>query len=423
MSVTGSIPLGEAIFWGLVTFSLLVLLHEGGHFLAARAFGVRVHEFMIGLPGPSLRFKRNGTAFGVTAIPLGGYVRIAGMEPGPEDDLLAAALGIVVDAGRAHSVTLTSAMPISSDRALSLLITLADWGAVVPADDDTVSYVAQVARGEGESDQDMLDRVRSTTYRGKSPLKRVTILAMGVLVNLVAAILTFTIVLSVWGYYVASLNVAEVRPGSGAEAAGVRAGDRIVALDGAELGGWEDLLRVIGGAKPGQTIAVTYERDGERLTGRAVLGEFEGRPLLGITADSEHVRSSVPQALGQSLGLTWEVAKVIGRFLTPSTFKETLRDVQGVVGISVMAAEAAKAGPLDYAGLVALLSLSLGLMNLLPIPPLDGGKILIEIVEKLAGRPLKREFSLGLSAAGAVLLFSLIGYLMYADVVRYVGNG
>ena len=80
------------IFWGVVTFSILVVLHEGGHFLAARAFGVKVHEFMIGLPGPALRLKTKKTTFGITVVPLGGYVRIAGMEPGPEDELMGPAL-------------------------------------------------------------------------------------------------------------------------------------------------------------------------------------------------------------------------------------------------------------------------------------------------------------------------------------------
>ncbi len=80
------------IFWGVITFSLLIVIHEGGHFLSARVFGVKVHEFMLGLPGPAIRIQGKKTTYGVTAIPLGGYVKIAGMEPGPEDPLLGDAL-------------------------------------------------------------------------------------------------------------------------------------------------------------------------------------------------------------------------------------------------------------------------------------------------------------------------------------------
>ena len=85
----------SAVFWGVLTFSILVVLHEGGHFLTARAFGVHVHEFMIGLPGPAIRFRGKKTDYGITAIPLGGYVRISGMEPGPEEPLLGPALAYV----------------------------------------------------------------------------------------------------------------------------------------------------------------------------------------------------------------------------------------------------------------------------------------------------------------------------------------
>src|SRR5664280_612765 len=83
------------IFWFIITFSILVVLHEGGHFLVARAFGVHVHEFMIGLPGPAIRIHGKKTDYGVTAVPLGGYVRISGMEPGPEDERLGAVLAYV----------------------------------------------------------------------------------------------------------------------------------------------------------------------------------------------------------------------------------------------------------------------------------------------------------------------------------------
>ncbi len=89
----------SALFWGIITFSLLVLIHEGGHFAAARMFGVKVHEFMIGLPGPALRLHGKKTVYGITAIPLGGYVRIAGMEPGPENPLLGPALAAATRRG------------------------------------------------------------------------------------------------------------------------------------------------------------------------------------------------------------------------------------------------------------------------------------------------------------------------------------
>ncbi len=97
-----------------------------------------------------------------------------------------------------------------------------------------------------------------------------------------------------------------------------------------------------------------------------------------------------------------------------------MEGARGVIGISVEVAEAVRNGPLDYAWLIALLSLSLGVMNILPIPPLDGGKVLLEIIERVKGSPIPRNVVMGISMAGVLVLFSFIGYVMYADVMRYV---
>ena len=112
----------SAILWGVPTFSLLIVLHEGGHFAVARAFGVKVHEFMLGLPGPALRFRGGKTTYGVTAIPLGGYVRISGMEPGPQDPLLGSALEFVIRVQEADANGLSHALDIDMARAETLLL-------------------------------------------------------------------------------------------------------------------------------------------------------------------------------------------------------------------------------------------------------------------------------------------------------------
>jgi len=417
---------GSTVLWGVLTFSILVVIHEGGHFLAARAFGVKVHEFMVGLPGPALRLrsKRTGTAFGVTAIPLGGYVRIAGMEPGPEDELLAPALKAATIARRTDANRLAAEIGVDVDRAARLLATLADWGALEPAPDDEVSYLAVLEADEHTDETALLDSARSVTYRALSKPKRITVLSMGVLANLLTALVVFTTVLSVWGYYTQSLTLYDVAPGSGAAAAGLRAGDRIVAIDGEELADWTALTAAIARTNPGDSVEVVYVRDGQTARTTAVITESEhGTPVLGVVSDVERVNPTLGEAALESVRLTGMVFAAIGRFFSPETFGESVEGARSIVGISVEVAEAARSGPLSYAWMVALLSLSLGVMNILPIPPLDGGKVAIEVVEVVVRRPLGRRFSLGLSLTGAVLLFSLIGYLMYADVVRYFIEG
>jgi regulator of sigma E protease len=424
-----NMPLGvAATFWGIVTFSLLVVIHEGGHFLAARFFGVKVHEFMVGLPGPALRVKsrRSGTSYGVTMIPLGGYVRIAGMEPGAEDALLGRALGLLVDRDRLGPSELSTELAaggVDHARATAMLTTLEDYGAAESIPDWPESR-SLVERGDGETDDALLERVRAGVYRGQKTWKRVTILAMGVLFNLLAAMLIFTVTLSAWGYEVPSTTLATIVKGSAAASAGLKVGDRITAIDGEPIDAWEALLASTGAHKPGDKATVTVTRSGQSMTLAVVFGKNDtGHAFLGVGPKPVRKRFTVLAAAKESVIWTGMVFVAVANFFNPSTFAASLSGARSVVGISYEVAAAVKAGPINYAWMVALLSLSLGVMNILPIPPLDGGKIAVELVERVFRKPLRREISYAFSAVGTLLLFSLIFYLMYADVVRYIVKG
>jgi regulator of sigma E protease len=406
----------DIVFWGVLTFSILVVLHEGGHFLAARAFGVKVHEFMIGLPGPALRLRTKNMDWGITAIPLGGYVRIAGMEPGPEDALLGPALGAIARAGELEIGELSTELGVDVQRATALVTTLEDWGALTEPKPDIVTLTTSLDSAMGETA--LLDAARRRTYRGLPTWKRLVVLTAGVVVNLFTAIAVFTVVLSAWGTYEPSTVLETVNAASPAAQAGILPGDRLVSFEGQPVESWVGFLELMSTTDSGQTVTIGVERAGATIERDAVLAERDGHGFLGIGPSFAKVEYTVPQAIRQSFVWTGTVFKAIGDFFRPATFARSVENARGVVGISIMAADAAKAGPLDYAWLIALLSLSLGAMNILPIPPLDGGKVAVEIIERAAGRPLGRRFSIAVSAAGAVLLFSLIGYIMYTDVMR-----
>ena len=414
-----------AVFWFIVTFSILVVLHEGGHFLVARSFGVHVHEFMIGLPGPSLRFHGKKTDYGVTAIPLGGYVRISGMEPGPEDPNLGTVLAYVT---RVQTTTLDQ---VSRDVGLSLedadaaLIVLADWNAISRAESgENETYVAHFEAASADDPDALLDRARSTTYRGLPTWKRIVVLSAGVVVNLIAAVLVFVLVLTLYGIPTASLKIESTLPGSGAAKAGIVEGDTVTALDTQQLASWDDLLAAVAKHKPGESVAVTVRTtSGTTRQVTVVLGDAAGKPRLGIQASTELVHQSLGEALKMSFGYVGLVFKAIAGFFSPRTFQTSIQQSTGVIGVAVLAQQAAQRGPIDYAFLVALLSLSLGVMNILPIPPLDGGKVAIEIWEGVSRRQLSRQVAIGISLAGTLVLVALIGYLMYADVMRFVIHG
>lgn len=413
-----------ALFWGVITFSLLVVVHEGGHFFAARLFGVKVHEFMVGLPGPAIRFRGSKTTYGITAIPLGGYVRIAGMEPGPEEPLLGPALAAVTVAETMDADGLAEALGIDVDHADRLLLTLSDWDAVEAVEDRADRYRSKFAAVDAADPDALLDRAREVTYRGLSTTKRIIVLSMGVLLNLATAVIVFTLVLSLFGYVRDTGEVGTVSPGSAAQSAGVRPGDRIVSVDGKATPEFQDLVHTIAEYEVGQSVELVFERGTSRETATATLGENPNTDgaMLGVTPAWEEVRLNPWEAFMLSFSFIGLTFVAIAGFFNPATFATSVSQSSSVIGAAQYAAEAAQSGPLDYARIVALLSLSLGVINILPLPPLDGGKIALEIIERLRGKPLPRGFSIGVSLSGAALLFALIAYLMYTDITRLVGG-
>ncbi|NTW27875.1 MAG: site-2 protease family protein [Coriobacteriia bacterium] len=414
----------SAIFWGILTFSILVVLHEGGHFLVARAFGVRVHEFMIGLPGPALRFRGKKTTYGITAIPLGGYVRIAGMEPGPEDPMLAQALAFVTREGSVGIPQLARECDIDEDRAGSILATLADWGAIEPEADTDDVFVSRYPHDDSVDPITLLTRARRETFRGLPTWKRICVLAAGVVMNLAAAILVFVLVLSLYGEVKPTLTVDSVVSGSPAASADIRAGDTLTGLNGQTLADWQALIDALRARVPGDSVAVTLLRSGEsRTIDLTLTASASGNAMMGVAPQQINVPSPVGAAFRQSISWVGQVFVAIAGFFNPKSFQSSVSQSTSIIGISVIVSQEAQRGPIDYAFIVALLSLSLGAMNILPIPPLDGGKIVMEVAERIARKPLSRNVVLGISATGTALLFVFIGYLMYADILRFIVNG
>ena len=416
----------SAILWGIPTFSILVVLHEGGHFAVARAFGVKVHEFMLGLPGPALRYKGKHTTYGVTAILLGGYVRIAGMEPGPEDPLMTDALAYITRVGSGNAAGLSYALDVDMRRAETLLVTLADWDAIDVDENDRDTYVAKAGPEDAQDAAVLLGEARKHTYRGLPTWKRVAVLSAGVVVNLLTAILIFVGMLMLIGVPTptGSLKLASAAAGGPAALVGIRAGDTITALDAKKLADWSALLDTIATYKPGDTVVVTVMRDGAEKTFTVVLGKNDlGKARLGVEESTAYVRSSLGAALKDSFTWIGMVFVAIANFFNPHTFQATVAQSSSIIGASVVVSRAAASGWVDFIWIVALLSLSLGVINVVPIPPLDGGKIALELIERVMGRPLPRNLSLSLSAIGAMMLFALIGYLMYTDILRYVVHG
>ena len=451
----------SAVFWGLLVLSLLVLVHEGGHFLSARFFGMRVTEFFLGLPFRyrlSWKSKRFGTEFGVTPLLLGGYNRICGME-GEEDELLPRALSIVQREGRVTAEALARELAIDEERAYALLAALVDMGSIKPYYDperdehpwqrewpaafETLRRDAMM-RTEYDSDHDFdapgttdagasrpVDDIESfyaqetkCTYRGKGFVARVVTLLAGPLVNILMAFVLLVGSLMITGVEVGvDTNVlGGVSEGSLVEAAGLRGGDKILKLGANDVTSWTTLVEALDTCtEEGGDIKVAYMRDGETYETVIDVPEGEDVETYGFIRQIEIYHPTIGEATSAAWSYLGLVGGTVARIIMPQHTIEVVSQSSSIVGISAMASEAAASGIGDLILLAAAISVSLGFMNLLPIPPLDGGKILIEIVQLILRRPLSTKAQNAVSYVGLAFFIFIFCFAVRNDIFRIMG--
>ena len=444
------------IFWGVIVLSALVFVHEGGHFLAARACGVRVTEFFLGLP---CRFnvhhasKRIGTKFGVTPLLLGGYAAICGMDP-EEAPLAAPVLSAIHRRGTVTVSELAEELEASKDDVLDACAFLMSWGSVAPVYDESKgerpngkyypsTYAAMPrdkagntifdgrafdrahATAQGEpwepemGAEKFLEQERSRTYLGKGFWKRALMLVAGIGVNILTGFLIMVFAYSVLGTQVArDVNViGDVTPGSPAATAGIESGDAIEAVGDTQTSSFTDIYQALQTYKPGDEVTLTCRRDGAE---RIVSARIGNDGVLGIAAQTETFHLSPLDAMRVTAGYVAATAAGVAQLVQPQHTMEVLQNSSSIVGISVMSAQAASEGPSTLLSFAALISFSLAFMNLLPIPPLDGGKLLIEIIQALTRKTVPLKVQTNLSYAGVVLFALLFVFMLRTDILRLI---
>ena len=451
----------SAAFWGLVVLSVLVFVHEGGHYLAARAFRVRATEFFLGLPCRlklSVKSRAVGTEFGVTPVLLGGYTRICGMEGG-DDELLAPALDIVMRRGRVTAHEVAEELGVDDDRAYDLLATLCDWASIRPYYDPALgerpgqstypeAFETPARDGDNLTEYDrghdfskpgsteagmphetgvcpalFLEQERSRTYLGADTLKRICMLAAGPLVNIVLAfvIVTCSFMAQEVRYVPDVSTIGGVEEGTPAAAAGLEEGDVITAVDGTPVSTWTELVDALAPyLESGTDLDLTVERGGRELTVLLDLPDGQPSEKIGILSTIATYHPTLPQAAQATLTYTGQVASYVAQLLNPSQTMEILDQSSSIVGISAMASEAASTGLSNLLLFAAAISMSLGFMNLIPLPPFDGGKILIELVQLVIRRPLTPRVQNGLSYLGLGFMIFVFVVVLKNDIVRFV---
>ncbi len=352
------------ILSAVVVLGVLIFVHELGHFIFAKLFRVGVEKFSLGF-GPKLVGRKIGeTEYLISSFPLGGYVKMVG-----ESD-------------------------------------------------------------EGELCPD--DRLRS--FSGKPPLQRIVIVAAGPVFNLIFAYLVFITVYMV-GVPSVTTRIGEVVEGKPAARAGIKAGDLITAVNGKAVPRWDDFAKMIAESK-GQPVTIQAMRGKQSLsftvvpetrTGKNILGESVSSPVIGVVSSKETVidRFGPGEAFVRGSAQTWNVIRLtllsIVKLIERAIPLET---IGGPIMIAKMAGQQAAAGGVSFLAFMALLSVNLGVLNLLPVPILDGGHLFFYLWELIFRRPVSLKTREMAQQIGLVLLIALMVLAFYNDIARYfLGQG
>ncbi|HEV7872926.1 MAG TPA: RIP metalloprotease RseP [Enterovirga sp.] len=350
----------------LFVLTIVVFVHEYGHFIVGRLCGVGVKAFSIGFGRELYGWNdRHGTRWKISAVPLGGYVKFVG-------DMN---------------------------------------GASVPDE-------AVLARMDPEE--------RRISFHHQPLAKRAAIVAAGPIANFLLAILVFAGLTYFAGRQVLVPRVDLVQPGSAAETAGFRPGDLVLGIDGREIGSFADMQRIIS-TSAGDTLSFTVERDGGRVSLQATPTVREvdmpgfGKQKIGLLglqgsrnpADVKFVRYGLVDSIGAGFQETWNVIERTFNYLARMlSGRESPQQLSGPIGILKVSGDVASAGGLaSLTGLIAILSVSIGLLNLFPIPLLDGGHLMFYAFEAVLGRPLSDRaqeigFRIGLAIVVMLMLFA-----------------
>lgn len=355
----------------LFVLTVVVFVHEMGHYLVGRWCGIGVQAFSIGFGPELIGFNdRRGTRWKLCTIPLGGYVKFVG------------------------DMSVTSSQPDAQE-------------------------VDALSEAE-----------RKVAFHTQPVWKRAATVFAGPLFNFLLTIAVFAVLFTAYGRYVSEPMVAEVTAGSPAQEAGIQPGDRFVSVDGRKVESFADVQRLVSG-RAGDPITFVMLRDGKDVTVTAsprlmeqedALGNKVKVAIIGVVNNQEMgqprlVTYGPVGALAASVGETWHIIERTGQFLTRfAVGREDKCQLGGPVKIAGMAGQAAKLGFEWLVQLVALLSVGIGILNLLPIPPLDGGHLVFYAVEAVIRRPVSERVMEAVYRTGMILVLAFMVFVFWNDL-------
>jgi regulator of sigma E protease len=394
----------------IVGLGLLILVHEAGHFFASLAVGLRPRKFYIGFPPALVKMKRRGIEYGIGTIPLGGFVSIPGMHrPVPHDAERRFDRAVEEDPGLAGAVDRVK-RALLGDNLGAALGTLDELEQELSARKLSPASTASAQKGLTE----LRDGLGPDAYWKAATWKRLIALAAGPGANILLAIVLFA-VLFMTGSGKATRTIAEVVPDSPAAEVGLQPGDRLIAINGKTVTA-SDIPEVISGSE-GAPLTLRIIRSREKV----VLGPVSARPIEDVYRlgfGLQGVGLGPVEAVGRAFEVTGIISKEIVFSLGRLVTGEGRENVASPIGITQASSDAVERGAENYLFVLGLISLSLALLNLLPLLPLDGGHILFSLIEGARGRFLKREIYERVSVVGLGLVLLLFFVGLSNDIGR-----
>ena len=416
----------------VIVFGVLVFVHEFGHFYAAKKSGILVREFSIGM-GPKLfAYHKNGTTYTWRLLPLGGYVRMAGLEDDEESLKKGSPVTLLLDKQNRVTKINTSQKKMLKG-GLPLIVTDWDlqkemWIEGYENGDESQVKRFDVKRDAMITEEDGTEiqvAPLDVQYQSVSVPKRIVTNFAGPFNNFILAIIAFGLVAMLQGGVQIPTNsnvIGTVQKDSVAAKAGLKAGDQIVAIDGHQVSNWQDLVSDLsdrGGKQTTLKVKQAKQTTEIKLTPKTVKQNGQKTGQIGITEKIKNDHS-IGAILAFGFTQTWNIIMLvfsaIGHMITHGF---SLNDLGGPVAMYSMTAQAAHHGTITVINLMGLLSVNLGIMNLLPIPALDGGKILLNIIEGIRKKPMDPNKEVVITMIGFAFLMILMVLVTWNDIRRY----